>query len=393
MSHRRAKKNISSRYESLINELDKHQNSPLQGLAKNYKEILQDVRFAYDSKSIDQKTYDTFLNSIYQIVQILPESFNERYLFDHYTIESICERWNKKSQILSFPLITKHYQEWAHQSTLSPVDAQNGQAKSINLICFPGEDRIDNIDLLEYPFLFHELGHNLLFYTHPIFADKFTKELDTILASIRLRAISDKGLAKSRTEEILQKISHYWLPKDNQKDWSHEIAVDLIALWACGPAFLKAFQLELDHNTPNPFLLDDVHPPYAFRIEVILTASEKLGFQRYSNELEKLLDKWRYSPKDKDFYSLNNLYQALTSEKLKEAIISVSFAVFRELSIPICSLKFIQDTERRLERGQRIHWGTQLILAASLYHDIYDDEEFDVWEQNTIKSLINEITQ
>jgi hypothetical protein len=320
LSHRR-KRQIPNRNEPLVSKLNKYLDSPLQEIAKDYIEYLESVRLSFQSNNIDQSVYERILSLTEITIDAFPSSFGNRFFFDYYMIEEIAKEWNHNGRIISCPIIPKYDKEWAHISILNPTSPKNGNLSSINLVCFPEEDNTDNIDLLEYPFLFHELGHNLFFYNDSIFADKFTKELEIILAGIRLRAISDKGLAKNRTEDILQQISHFWLPKSTQKDWAHEIAVDLIALWACGPAFLKAFYLELEHNNYDAFLIDHNHPPYAFRIEVILDASEKLGLQRYSNNLENLFYNLNHRKKDRSFYDSNNQYQALTSEKLKEAVI------------------------------------------------------------------------
>jgi hypothetical protein len=43
----------------------------------------------------------------------------------------------------------------------------------IDLILLPGDDRLEDVDLLAYPFLTHELGHNALFKYDKVFPQSF----------------------------------------------------------------------------------------------------------------------------------------------------------------------------------------------------------------------------
>jgi hypothetical protein len=58
-------------------------------------------------------------------------------------------------------LIPRYEQDWGHESVMMP--AENGRSHIIDLILMPGQDRLRDVNLLLYPWLGHELAHNLLF--------------------------------------------------------------------------------------------------------------------------------------------------------------------------------------------------------------------------------------
>src|SRR5258708_27075845 len=86
----------------------------------------------------------------------------------------------------------------------------------------------------------HELAHNLFYYNDTLFVDSFKKTLDDFLGTLRLRAIADQGSARSKSHAMIDRIAQFWEPALTHKNWAHEMAMDIVALWTCGPAFLAA---------------------------------------------------------------------------------------------------------------------------------------------------------
>lgn len=389
LSHRKRKHRNVNSHQSFIARLEGFTESPLSLIAAEFKDVLLESHAAKMAGYLEHKDYEYLHNSLEQIVRVLPDSFGERFLFDHYMIEGISQIWNRDAQLLTGLLMPRHYGEWAHISTFVPYDSRAGEVKSINLLCLPGTDDVEQIDLLDYPFLFHELGHNLFFFNHPLFSMTFGSELSRIISSLKLRAISDHGIAKSVAEDTRRKIIEYWEPKDNHEDWAHEMAVDLVALWSCGPAYLKAFQHYVESADVDPFLIAPVHPPYAFRVDMLLDACERLNLLRYTTGLERVRSRWRRSGRGR---ARDNLYSALTGAKIREACLTAAFVTFRDISLPRCSKRFIERVERKIRSGQRLNWGTELILGAYLFHEKYGDEKYDAWEHRVIREKLGELT-
>jgi hypothetical protein len=388
LSHRKSKYHKANLHESLIAKLDDFRDSPIETIATEFKEVLQDSYAAKIAGCLEQKVYLYLHDSLEQIVRIFPTSFEERFWFNYYMIESISQIWNRNGQILTSLLIPRCYKEWAHISTFVPYDSKQGTVKSINFVCFPGEDDSEQIDLLDYPFIFHELGHNLFFFNHPLFSNKFEKEFSKIISSLKLRAISDHGRAKAIAEDTWRKMIEYWQPKDNHEDWAHEMAMDLVALWACGPAYLKAFQHFLESTNDDPFLIAPVHPPYAFRVEVLLDACERLNLRRNAKGLEEIRDRWRRSSQSG---RCDSLYYALTGPKLRDACITSAIAAFEEISLPRCGKRLLETVERKIRSRQSLNWGTELILGAWLFHEKYGDDKYEKWERKAIQEKLAEL--
>jgi hypothetical protein len=69
-------------------------------------------------------------------------------------------------------IVPKPSQDWGHMSL--PLATYDQTATHvIDLILLPGDDRLEDVDLLAYPFLTHELGHNALFKYDKVFPQSF----------------------------------------------------------------------------------------------------------------------------------------------------------------------------------------------------------------------------
>jgi hypothetical protein len=123
LSHRKRKYNNVNLYQSLITKLEDLSDSPLQNIASEFKEVLHYSHAAKTAGYLDQQIYEYLHNSLEQIIQILPKSFGDRFLFDHYMLESISQVWNRNRQILTGNLMPHCYGEWAHISTFVPYDS------------------------------------------------------------------------------------------------------------------------------------------------------------------------------------------------------------------------------------------------------------------------------
>jgi hypothetical protein len=142
--------------------------------------------------------------------------------------------------------------------------------------------------------------------------------------------------------------------------------MDLVALWTCGPAYLAAFLDEMEDENKNPYLVKSIHPPYAFRVETLIKASEKLGWEQYTSGLKKMMTKWK---KSHWFNKVDNNYHAMTSDTLCNAIIKTSFETFGELKLSKCQKTMIEEIQNKINKQLPLDWGIEIILGAWFYHD------------------------
>jgi hypothetical protein len=110
------------------------------------------------------------------VIERLPQSFDDRFRLDAGILAAFAEEWASGGTQLSGMILPRPAREWGHQSVTMP--AYQGEASHvIDLILIPGEDNPADIDLLTYPFIGHELGHNALFRHETVFAQDFEKQL------------------------------------------------------------------------------------------------------------------------------------------------------------------------------------------------------------------------
>ena len=92
--------------------------------------------------------------------------------------------------------------------------------------------------------------------------------------------------------------------------WAHELAFDILSVWTCGAAYLACFTDYLDHERPNPYLIEPTHPPYSVRAEALIKAARHLGLEAYTTGLTHVVHSWDQSnwtaKKDKHFIGLSN---------------------------------------------------------------------------------------
>jgi len=364
-------------------------DSPLQNIAIELKDGLEYAHNALQFNQLDSNHFKSLNTQVETIAKNFPSSFGDRFLFDYYMLQSIAEDWNRNGQKLSTVIIPRYDKEWSHISNHSPFNSSQGQAKTINFVSFHGAEKIEDIDLLNYPFLCHELGHNLFFYDDSIFKENFENELSGIIGSLRLRSIADHGAAKAKAQNTIATIKELWNPIPSQKNWAHETAMDLIALWTCGPAYLAAFQDELEAKEKNPYFIDPVHPPYALRVKALIMAGEKLGWQKYTHKLENILQQWKRSKWQSE---LNNFYYTLTDAKLVDSCVAVTLLTCERIRLPLCDKKMVNGINEKLHHKQSLEWGTELIIAAWLVHEEYGEDQYEKWDFATVSEKLNSLT-
>lgn len=363
--------------------------SPLQNIGTELESQLRFLESAARKDTGNEDLLKIFLSQVGTIFRILPATFGDRFWFDAQMIDAIAQAWNGTSQRLSGTILPKAGREWAHGSAFIPLASGSEKRKAINVINVPGRDDLIDIDLLGYPWMCHELAHNLFYYNDTLFVDSFKKTLDDFLGTLRLRAIADQGSARSKSHAMIDRIAQFWEPALTHKNWAHEMAMDIVALWTCGPAFLAAFQDEIEDKTKDPYHLDNIHPPYAVRAIALLRASKALGWTSHAKGIEGIKGEWR---KSKWARRVDNDYLALAEPRLTEAVVDCTLATCTKFSLPRCTPAEVARIEGIVTRDETPQFGSDLILAAWFARDKRGAESFNQWERSTIRFALDSLT-
>ncbi len=327
------------------------------------------------------------LQAIADIVGRLPRSFEERFWFDAQLINALSLEWNGDDQKLSGTLLPRPGKEWGHESVCIPVGPLNGQQKSINLIHLPGSDTLEGVDLLTYPFLCHEMAHNLLYFADPYFRPTFERALDIYLNTLRLRSVADQGRARNQSQRTINRIAEFWRPGANHQNWAHEMMMDIVALWTCGPAYLSAFCDELEDQDLDPYLVNQQHPPYAVRAEALLQASWRLKWHEYGGGIREQLLKWsKFHHKKRIRYD----YTSLTDPVLIESCVDCALNACEAYQLPKCDMRHIDKVREILRKNEIPEFGVDLIIAAWMM-ERWDKNSYQQWEVDVVHRLYESI--
>lgn len=375
---------LSQAFERVSRRLDK---SPLSCIGRKLQEFVGDVQYALRAGQVTQEQANKLADYLEGFIERLPQSFGDRFRFDAGIIAAIAEEWNAGGTQLSTMILPRPSAEWGHQSLAMPT--YSGQtAHVIDLILVPGEDNLDDIDLLAYPFLGHEMGHNALFKHEAVFSDAFEKQLQQHVNTMHRQSIADRGTAKVKAKETIEQTRKVWCATPNHFNWAHEIAVDLIALWTCGPAYLATFNDVLDDPQVDPYQVGQSHPPYEVRARALIQAAKELGWSTQCHTLSEAIQKWSRS----DWHrGKNNQYVALASPALVAACADIALKTCEVLHLPKCTPSAVEALHQKLGRGETPDLGSELILAAWIVREKSNELAYLEWEKATVRAHLADI--
>jgi len=316
-----------------------------------------------------------------------PQCDSNRFLFDAYMIAAFREMLDGISVGLSRMILPTCGEEWSHRVVYLP---SFGGAKipRVDLISFKGEPQLYDVVLLDYPWLYHELGHILLYEYRESFIPPFTQVLDKVAKGLKARSLGDSPVNKRRAEATIKKLESFWGVDDGPWSWAIEIGSDVVALWTCGPAFLTAFDKELDNRELNPYVISQQHPPYEIRSIGLMRAGSRLGWSRYTASLEDRVKLWKASPFRKD---RTNEYVSYANNEILDGAISSTLDMCTDLKIPVCDQNKVKAIRNLVQDKATFDFGAELVIAAWLVNQELGQDKYYSWEREIVETLSNNV--
>jgi len=365
------------------------ENSPLAKIGDLLAGMIADVQRSIETGGSSSADAEAMARYVAGVLEMLPNSFGDRFMFDGQLIHHLAEECSQGRAKLSGMLVPKPSQGWGHQSLIMP-SFDKKTAHVVDVIHLPGDDNLADIDLLDYPFICHELGHNILFRDGGNFINAFGQELDAAVAAIQQQTLGIRGAAKQVADSTMAHMKRYWTPTADQYNWAHEIAVDVVALWLCGPAYLAALQDVMETDSLRPYQLGQSHPPYEIRAKALIETAGRLGWAYYTGAIQTLVDRWSSNA---SIDTKTNLHVACADPRLLSGAISAALQLCKSLLLPCCTPARIKSLDEKERQGQGAEFGTDLILAAWLTRSQSTEAAYEEWERSIIPRLLADITE
>ncbi len=366
MRRQRKSKNKHTRVQERIKKL---LDSPLNELAEKLKWLAE-----FEDKQI--------IEYVSKLLERLPEEFNRQFYFDAWMIQSIAQSWSNDPRLNCRMIVPTHYNEWGYERIPIPDSSKLNSSFVVGFIYIPCE--VTEIpSLLDYPWLCHELGHHLFSLPkhQQMLFDKFHPHLEVLISKLKRMSLSDRGLAKTQSQAVINEIDAKW----KSSGWVEELAIDVITLWVCGPAYLAAFKYEHE-DTGNPFVIEQIHPPVELRTYALLHAARELGWDKYLEKLEHIRQDWF----KKIPAPVRNRYESLRNLELVTQCVAAALIFCDSARIPCLTLDDLNKIRMNLQGENDFSNGIELIVAAWLVQ--HENEEFyDDWEEYTLGKLSDEI--
>ena len=334
---------------------------------------------ALELKHLTDVKHEQNIEYASELLERLPRKFDRDFYFDAWMVQSIMDRWNNDLIPNFGRVVPTRNHTWGYEQIIIPT------VTAVCLIYIPTEEGIEIPSLLNYPWLCHELGHHLLkLHGHydKLFSG-FLPHLEKLISRLKTMSISDQGRAKTQSQAVINEIDDKW----KSSEWVEELAIDVIALWACGPAYLAAFE-DKHEKIDNPFIIESDHPPVELRTYAILHAARKLGWDKHLGKLEQIREGWyKEIPA-----SLGNKYRSLRNTELVTQCVAAALTCCKSVRIPRLKLEDFKKIRLNLQRENDFSNGIELIVAAWLVYQ-ENEECYHDWEEQTFNKLIDEIVQ
>jgi hypothetical protein len=352
--------------------------SPLEVVGERLGQLLDGVSDAVRNGATPQHLR-VAIRSVRDTIRLLPATLGPRFLFDIELVSQIRQEWEDFGGKLSPAIAPRYANAWSIGRVPMPTDDPHA-AHVMRILTFPGADRLSDIDLTEYGWLFHELAHDSFYRVDHRFRESFGDILSARTRTLRLRSAADRGAAARLSDERLKKLDGYWKPRLDQQDWAHEIASDVAALWAIGPAFLTSFMRLLVNHPERALSAADQHPPYLTRALALVLGAQQLGWTDESWGLEEEIALVR---RDAAVDASDLIF---ADEELVEGAVMSALESCAALTIPkmtsqrYLELRSMSETETlRLE-------GTALVAAATICRARQGAYGYQAWLERVVRA-------
>ena len=349
---------------------------------------------AISTSSVEQNpdSIEPVLDYVISILNRFPET-TKRFHFDAYLIQSISESWSQGIIKCSKMIIPSYRNSWAHEIVQMPYIGNKGeltnstQFQTLDLIYIRNKYKNEQPNLLDYPWLFHEMGHYLIARHGRLLFDSLLPVIEELARALQLRALADRDVARIRARDTINEIREMWSPVSGLSRWTHEIGIDAIGLWSCGPAYLASFRM--DHEDADPFVVRMDHPPVAIRTYSLIEAAKKLGWQEFAKPLSSALKVLEKKVPDSE----HNRYKTLRDKGLIDTYLNKTYEYCSNLGIPRLATDDIQriSTQEIDEDSQTL--ATELIVKAWLVQQAEGDVAYHVWEENIVNGITLSVIQ
>lgn len=331
---------------------------------------------------------------IEQILTLLPQSYGKRFALDAYLIHSLVQDWSSDALTLSGMVVPCYGgDDWAYARLPMP-SLSNDRTHVIEAILSPGQDKLEDVSLLTYPWLYHELGHLVLSQVESPFIDDFTTRFDAFIDGLNSRAEDvlaqaglirplDYELARRELEALVERVQSYWEPTPKQADWAHELAADAIALWTCGPAFIATLADHIGDATLTAHPLDHDHPSHDVRRLALVAAARALGWDQHITPLASPPGQ----PDQSGPVPRRPPRVHVINDKLIRHVLLAAFATCRSLRLPRCTPDDLDSLQTRPNPNPHSSFGIALFLAARLYYQQHGRSAYEGWERKTVAAL------
>ncbi|MBL8077830.1 MAG: hypothetical protein JNM55_07705 [Anaerolineales bacterium] len=362
-------------------QIDTFIDTPLSPIVELLSEIINVASISEDHKSTEK-----VLSKIVSILERLPET-NDRFYFDAYLILSIADAWSRQFVKCSNMIIPGYRKSWAHEVVqmphirterlVGPVELQ-----TLDMIYFRRGYRGEKPNLLEYAWLFHEMGHYLISRHGKVLFEMLIPILDETVNGLQLRSIADRGVARIRAKETIDEVSNLWNPLSGNSRWSHEIVIDVIGLWSCGPAYLSTFYA--DHENANPFIVSSDHPPVAIRAYALIECAKKLNWTEYTKPLDLAIKAWESSISHSD----HNKYVTLRNKELIGKYLDRSCEYCAALGLPRLYNKDLERISKQEFDFNSDTLTSDLVVKAWLVYQSEGDSAYQAWEEMIFDAIL-----
>lgn len=316
--------------------------------------------------SKDSQLSITYFENIINSLPTREEVLSDRFIFDSLFLNELKNSIFNDIEINSKQLIPKYSDNWGY------VDA-----KGVNLIHIKHGD----LNLLEYTWIMHEIGHFYFNINTQVISD-IQSIIDNYIKDNKFQILSLKGAMKQTLQSTIDVKTIYWYPTLNQKNWSHEILMDIFGFFVCGKSYIDTFIEFLQESGSDPYFLNQEHPPYDTRLQALMITSQKCSVDIDFNTIETIKNKW-----DKKFQKSNE-FEFYSDKYLINDLVDYSISTFRENKIPFCN-DVISLIENKIIKNRNIHLGYSTLIEANIIYNTKGHDEYIKWQDYKYKRVVN----